>query len=152
MPKIIRRIWKMLTSWLEPFFIWLGRIIRGERILITYRVDPDSKTFKRDLWFARVSEAQAYSVGYVRGQRMLDEFKYAPFKTYVRFVPDLPPAQISTHETASTLFDYWRSNATKNFMQGMTTKKTMAPIEQKQLIMIIVIAAAAALGIAWMVL
>lgn len=152
MPRIIRRILNGLTNTLDPFFTWLLRIIRGDRILITYHVDPDSKKYRRDLWFARISEAQAYSAGYVRGIRMLDEFKYAPFKAYVRFVPDPAPAQISTHETASTLFDYWRSNATKNFMQGMTTKKTMAPIEQKQLIMIIIIAAAAAIGIAWMVL
>lgn len=152
MLKIIRRIWDSLTSWLKPFVKWVLRIVRGERILITYRVDPDSKTFRKDLWFARVSEAQAYSLGYIRGTRMLDDFKYAPFKTYVRFVPDPAPAQINTHETASTLFDYWRSNATRNFMQGMTTKKAMAPIETKQLIMIIVIAAAAAIGIAWMMM
>lgn len=152
MPKIIGRIRRAMISWLEPFFIWLLRIIRNEKVLITYHVYPESKKFRRDLWFARISEAQAYSAGYIRGVRMLDKLYYAPFKTYVRFIPDLPPAELSTHETASTLFDYWRSNATKNFMQGMTTKKTMAPIEQKQLIMIIVIAAAAAIGIAWMAL
>lgn len=131
---------------------WLSRIWHNERILITYQVDIDKQEFTTTLFYARISEAQAYSMGYVRGVKMLDKFAYAPFKAYVKFYPDLPPVPSDSLETASTLHDHWRSNATKKFLHGMMTKKALAPIETKQIVMIGIIAAAAAVGILFLVM
>lgn len=132
---------------INRLFVWIGRIIRGERVLIDYYVDVESQKFSTNTYYARISEAQAYAMGYVKGVKMLDRFSEIPFKAYVRFNPDLPPVPSESLETASTLYDHWRSNATAKFLHGMMTRKTLAPIEMKQLIMIGIIAAAAAAGI-----
>lgn len=132
---------------IDRMFVWIGRVIRGDRVLIDYYIDVESQKFSTNTYYARISEAQAYAMGYVKGVKMLDRFSEIPFKSYVRFHPDLPPVPSESLETASTLYDHWRSNATAKFLHGMMTKKTLAPIEMKQLIMIGIIAAAAAAGI-----
>lgn len=132
---------------IDRLFRWLGRIFHGECILIDYYIEPETQRFSATKFYARYSEAQAYASGYVKGVKILDKFSEIPFKAYVRFHPDLPPVPSGSLETASTLYDHWRSNATAKFLHGMMTKKTLAPIETKQIIMIGIIAAAAAAGI-----
>lgn len=141
---------------------WVKKIARGERILMTYTMDPATQIYDVNLVFARVSEAQAYGMGYQRGIKMLDELKYAPFKTYVRFVPDVSPEApvykdsdgglVVCCETASTLYDHWRSDNLEKFLSGMITKKQLAPIDLKKLLMILIIAGAAAAGVALLVM
>ena len=132
---------------LDGLFRWIRRIYHGECILIDYYIDTDRQKFTATKFYARFSEAQAYAAGYVKGVKVLDKFSEIPFRSYVRFHPDLPPVPSRSLETASTLYDHWKSNATAKFLHGMMTKKTLAPIEMKQLIMIGIIAAAAAAGI-----
>lgn len=144
------------------FLAWIKRLARGERILMTYQMDPCTQTYGVSLMFARVTEAQAYGMGYQRGVKMMDELKYAPFKTYVRFFPDEAPAApaftnaegilVECSETASTMYDHWRSDNLEKFLSGMITKKQMAPIDQKKLLMILLIAGAAAAGVAMLVM
>lgn len=140
------------------FLSWLTHMVYNDRILLTYRMDARTQKFQRDLTFARISEGQAYGMGYQRAVKFLDEMKYLPFKTYVRFIPDVRPAppvicdkdgqQRVCLETSSTLYDHWRTDSLEKFLSGMVTKAMkLVPIEQKQLLMIIVIIAAAAAGI-----
>ena len=142
------------------FFRWLKAVIKGYRLLVTYNVSQKDAKFDEGLEIAPISEAQAYAMGYVRGIKIKDELKYMPFKTYVRFIPDIPPLEVVcevegesvyNHETSSTLYDHWRSDALERFLAGMTTKKALTPLDQKKLIMIGLIVAGAALGI-WLIL
>lgn len=104
-----------------------------------------------------MSSKQAIGMGYLRAEKFLDKIGYAPFKTYVMFIPDLPPLKAMTVdscgepvenvETASTLYDHYKNNAVEKFLAGMMTKKTLSPLDQKKLIMIIAIVAGAACGI-----
>lgn len=136
---------------------WLYHLLKGDRILISYSMDPDTHRFSRDLFFAHVTEAQAYGMGFQRGIKILDELKYSPFKVYVRFNPDAPPGiplikdesgnLVQCFETSSTLYDYWRSDASERFLFGMTTKKAMSLLDMKKLIMIGVVIAAAVAGV-----
>lgn len=137
-------------------FQWLKHVWKGDKILIDFHMDIPRQRYHPNLKFATISEAQAFGMGYVRGYKMLDEFKYIPFKTYVRFHPDEAPTTpyeivdkeiVSNYETASTLYDHFATDAVAKFLSGMTTKKTLAPIDVKKLAMIGCIIAAAAAGI-----
>lgn len=139
------------------FIRWLWMIWRGYKILITYNVDKDSGRFSEVLKIDKVTTAQAYGMGYIRGKKIKDELKYMPFKTYVRFFPDDHPphpviimdedGQISENwETSSTLYDHWKSDSTDLFLKGMT-KTVMAGVDQKKLIMIFLLVAGACAGI-----
>jgi len=137
------------------FFRWVYRILTDQKVLITYELHEDR--FTETLTYAKISNAQAIGMGYLKGKKMKDALAFAPFKIYVRFIPDNPPlTAYSTDpdgtvrenmETASTLYDHYRNDAVMKFLKGMTTKKTMAPIDQKKLLMIIGIIAGAGLGL-----
>ena len=137
------------------FFRWIYRILTDQKVLITYELIGDR--FHEILTYAKISNAQAISMGYLRGRKMKDEIGFVPFKIYVRFVPDTPPLKAystgpdgevrENMETASTLYDHYRNEAVEKFLKGMMTKKTIAPIDQKKLLMIIGIIAGAGLGL-----
>lgn len=108
-----------------------------------------------------MSEAQARSMGYIKGEKMFDQLSCSVFRTWVRFSPDTPPmvpfstfyqsdgtpVQIENRETSSTLYDNWKSNAVERFLKGMTTKATLPAIDQKKLLMIGAIVLGAIVGI-----
>lgn len=95
-------------------------------------------------------------MGYVRGRKIKDEMAFAPFKIYVRFVPDVPPLAIppvvmdgedvEVRETASTLYDSLLSKALDRFIDDMRTRK-ITSLDLKKLAMVGVIGAAAVAGI-----
>ena len=136
---------------------WIRHMLRNDKILITFHMSENTQKFTRDLTYAHVSEEQAYSMGYQRGIRILDEFRYIFFKTYVKFIPDISPGYytytdadgnvIECRESSSTLYDHWRSDTQEKFMAGMTTKTSLSPSQLKQLGMIGIIVAAAAVGV-----
>lgn len=137
------------------FFRWIYRILTDQKVLITYELVGDR--FHETLTYAKISQSQAISMGYLRGRKIKDELAFAPFKIFVRFVPDTPPLKAystdpdgevrENMETASTLNDHFHNDAVEKFLKGMTTKKTMTPIDQKKLLMIIGIIAGAGLGL-----
>lgn len=138
------------------FLHWIYRIIRNDKILITYDVDPKTQRFNENLQFAHVSKAQAYGMGYVRGKKIKDELKYLPFKTFVRFTPDTrPPFPVvimddegnlhENYETSSTLYDHWKSDAQSQFIKGVT-KTVLSGGDSKILFMILGVAAVACVG------
>ena len=144
------------NSYTYRFFRWVWRFLRGDKILITYAVDPKTQRFDENLVFAHVSVAQAYGMGYVRGKKIKDEFKYLPFKTYVRFTPDIaPPFPViimddagtmhENYETSSTLYDHWKSDAQSQFIKGVT-KTVLSGGDSKILFMILGVAAVACVG------
>lgn len=135
----------------------LWRAIRGDIILLTYHVTADL-TYTKNLQIAHLKESQAYSMGYRRGYRMLDQWRYLPFKTYVKFQnfksPQFPTQTIDddgssyvTLETSGTLFDSYRSKSAEKFVKGMT-KTTITAGEQKKLLLVIAIGAIAAAAMA----
>lgn len=135
---------------------WIVHLLRNDKILVTFNMNERTHKFSRNLRYAKVSEAQAYGMGYQRGVKILDDFKYIFFKTYVRFVPDNPPGYYTytnadgdvmvCRETSSTLYDHWRSDAQEKFMAGMTTKTSLAPSQLKKLALLGIVVAAAAIG------
>lgn len=139
------------------FCRWVYRILDKQIILIDYNVDVSRRRYNEVFKFARMSSAQAISMGYIRGKNIKDEIAYIPFKIYVRFTPSAaPPDPFTTYEdgtivpnleTSSTLWDHWRSDAIEKFLAGMTTRKTLAPIDQKKLLMIGVVIVGALAGL-----
>lgn len=136
---------------------WLWHIWRKDKLLITYSVDVKSKRFDEELVIAHVSQAQAYAMGFTRGKNIKDEIRYLPFKTYVKFRPDIhPPYPLliveedgtvhENYETSSTLYDHWKSDAQKNFIAGMTKTVLTAGV-QKKLVLMLAICAVAAVGL-----
>lgn len=139
----------------KRFYRWVYRILTSQKVLITYELVGGR--VHETLRFAKISKAQAIGMGFLRGKKIKDELAFAPFKIYVRFIPDNPPlTPYSTDpdgtvrenmETASTLYDHYRNDAVLKFLKGMTTKKVMTPIDQKKLLMIVGILAGAGLGL-----
>lgn len=140
----------------------LWRAIRGDIILLTYHVTADL-TYTKTLTVARLKEPQAYSMGYRRGYRMLDQWRYLPFKTYVKFQggksPQFPTQTIDddgsayvTLETAGTLFDSYRSKSAEKFVKGMTKASSITAGDQKKLLLVIAIGAIAAAALAFLFL
>ena len=139
------------------FLKWLWMILKGYRILIDYTVDADAMRFSENLRFVKLSAAQIIGMGYTRGKKIKDEFKYLPFKTYVRFYPDVSPdfpvaiahpdgTTTDNWETSSTLHDHWKSDSVESFIKGMTTKATLSKGDQTKLIMIFLLVAGACAG------
>lgn len=139
----------------------LLKAMRGDIILLTYHVTPDM-TYTKNLAIMRLTESQAYSMGYRRGYRMLDQWRYLPFKTYVKFQncksPQFPTQTIDdddteyvTLETAGTLFDSYRSKSAEKFVKGMT-KASITAGDQKKLLLVIAIGAIAAAAMAFLFL
>lgn len=135
---------------------WLYRKLTRHVILITFNVDRDKQRASENLVFAKVSKAQAYSMGYVKGKKMKDKLRYATFPIYVKFVPELPPlvpyryegqTKIENRETSSTLFDHFKSNAIEKFLKGMTTKTSLAKIDQTKLLMLAAVVIGAIVGV-----
>lgn len=139
------------------FFRWLYRVMDGQIVLIDYHVNPSTHRFHETLVYSKLSSAQAIGMGYIRGKKIKDEVAFIPFKIYVRFTPnEAPPlpytvcddgSMMPNIETSSTLWDHWRSDSIEKFLNGLTTKKALAPIDQKKLMMIGVIAAGALAGL-----
>jgi hypothetical protein len=136
---------------------WTWHLWRKDKILITYFIDQKKMRFEESLEIAHVSEAQAYGMGFTRGKKIKDELKYLPFKTYVKFIPDIQPpfpliimddsgAVRENYETASTLYDHWKSDSKEKFVKGMT-KTTLTGGEQKKLILVAMIGLVAAVGL-----
>lgn len=147
--------YRKLYTW--RFFHWLYQILRKDKILITYNIDKKTLRFDEHLTIAHVSTAQAYGMGYTRGRKIKDEFKYLPFKTFVRFVPDEPPPfpvivmddegnLTENWETSSTLHDYWKSDAQKEFIKG-ATKTLISGGDQRILVILFAIIAMACVAI-----
>lgn len=139
------------------FLAWMWHLLRKDKILITYHMDQRTKRFSESLHIVHITEAQAYGMGYTRGRMIKDELKYLPFRTYVKFIPDIQPpfpliimddsgAVRENYETASTLYDHWNSDSTEKFIKGMT-KTTLTGGEQKKLVLVILICAVAAAGL-----
>lgn len=139
------------------FMRWIWQLMTKQKLLITYTIDPKTMRFEENLTIAKISTAQAYGMGYVRGKKIKDEAKYIFFKTYVRFTPDnKPPFPVlimgddgvvrENWETSSTLYDHWKSDAGKSFIKGMT-KATLTGGDQKKLLMIVGICVVAAIGL-----
>lgn len=137
---------------------WLWQLLTKQKLLITYKIDQKAMRFEEHLIIAKVSTAQAYGMGYIRGKNIKDELKYIFFKTYVRFEPDVsPPFPVivvdddgrvrENYETASTLYDHYKSDAQKNFIKGITTKTSISGGEKSKLIMIVLICIVAAVGL-----
>lgn len=138
------------------FLLWIYKILRKDKILITYNIDPKTMRFTEQLTIAHVSMAQAYGMGYIKGVKIKDELKYMPFKTFVRFTPDQqPPFPViimdddgkmhENFETSSTLYDHWKSDAQAQFIKGIT-KTVLTGGDGKILIMILGIVAVACVG------
>lgn len=137
---------------------FLYRKLTKQIILLDYNVDLKSQRAYETLKFAKMSKAQAFSLGYVKGKKMKDELKYAFFPIYVRFSPPMAPAipffvdeetqaKIENRETSSTLYDHWKSNAIEKFLKGMTTRTALPSIDQKKLLMIAAIIIGAVAGL-----
>lgn len=153
MVNVIAGIKKLYTY---RFFYWVYRILRKDKILIDYHIDPKTMRFDENLRITHISMAQAYGMGYTKGVKMKDELKYLPFKTFVRFTPDdKPPFPVvimdndgvlhENYETSSTLYDHWKSDAQAQFIKGVT-KTVLTGGDGKILLMILGIAAVAAVG------
>lgn len=147
--------WK---NWaLVRFCRWAYRILDKQIILIDYNIDTSRRRYHENFRFVRMSSAQAINLGYIRGKNIKDEIAYMPFRIYVRFTPGAaPPDPYTTYEdgtivpnleTSSTLWDHWRSDAIEKFLSGMTTRRTLAPIDQKKLMMIGVVIVGALAGL-----
>lgn len=139
------------------FLKWLWMILKGYRILIDYTVDADAMRFSEHLQFVKLSASQIIGMGYTRGRNIKDELKYLPFKTYVRFYPDVRPdfpviiahadgTTAENYETSSTLHDHWKSDSVDSFIKGMTTKATLSKGDQTKLIMVFLLVGAACVG------
>lgn len=158
-----RKRWTGYRRWRTwRFFNWLFRVVRGDKLLIDYRVGADLK-FDETLRIENLSIAQVYSLGYIRGRHIRDEVKYMFFKTFVKFSPlDAIPypvmitgddqVQRPNRETSSTLYDFWRSDSIREFLKGMMTKIGMPAVTQKQIVMLACIALAAALGVYFVIM
>lgn len=147
--------YRKLYTW--RFLHWLYQLLRKDKILITYSIDKNTLRFEEHMVIAHVTTAQAYGMGYTRGKKIKDEFKYLPFKIFVRFTPDEQPpfpvmvmcedgSIIENHETSSTLYDHWKSDSQKNFIKG-TTKTVLGGGDQKTLVLIFLIVAGACAAI-----
>ncbi len=136
------------------------RAMRGDIILLSYQIYPDM-TYTRTLSISRLKEPQAYSMGFKRGYKMLDKWRYLPFKTYVKFnasAPQFPTETVDddgseyvTLETSSTLFDRYRNRSIDKFIKGMT-KIGITLGDQRKLLLVIAIGAIAAAGLAFLFL
>lgn len=138
---------------------WLYRKWNRQIILITYNVNPKTMYFTETLTYARMTEAQARTMGYIKGKKIKDEFRYAIFPIYVRFFPDVEPripttldmdlkTEVENRETSSTLYDHFKSNAIEKFLKGMTTKaNTLTAMDKNKLLMIVALIAGAAFGL-----
>lgn len=140
------------------FFGWLRMAIRGDAILIDYYPDTARMSYTTRMHICRISTAQAYSMGYIRGFKILDGWKYLPFKTYVKFNGGKPVAfptetidddgkPYTVLETSSTLFDRYKSKSTEKFVRGMT-KTSLTLGDQRKLILIAVVGLVAVAGMA----
>lgn len=143
--------YRKLYTW--RFLHWLYQLLRKDKILITYSIDKKTLRFEEHLTISHVSTAQAYGMGYTRGRKIKDEFKYLPFKTFVRFTPDeAPPFPVivmdddgnvsENWETSSTLYDHWKSDSYKEFVKGVT-KTLLTGGDQRSLVLIFLIVAGA---------
>lgn len=137
---------------------WSYQVIMRHKLLITYNVNPDRMTFDENIFIRKMSKAQVYSLGYIRGKKMKDELKYLPFTCYVKFSNAAQPAFPVTilddsgesypcYETSSTLYDRYKSRSEELFMKGITTKTSISGGDMKTLAMIAIIAAVAIVGI-----
>lgn len=137
---------------------WIYRKWTKQIILITYYVNPSTMYFEENLHFAKMTDAQARNMGYLRGKKIKDELKYATFPIYVRWSPNVEPmtasvydmdlkANIENRETSSTLYDHFKSNAVEKFLKGMTTKTSLPQIDQKKLLMLAAIVIGAIVGV-----
>lgn len=145
---------------IRRFFSWLRKVIRGDVILLTYYPNSDAMTYRMDMMIAPISTTQAYSMGYIRGYKMLDGWKYLPFKTFVKFV-NLQAVKFPTEtvdnagkpyavlETSSTLYDRYKTKSTEKFVKGMT-KTSITLGDQRKLIMIVLVALVAIGGMAFL--
>lgn len=139
---------------MKPLHQWiLYRWYKGEVILLDYR-QRDDQTATESFRFARISEAQAFAMGYRRAIGFCDELKYSPFKKFVRFYdsPGYQPIHPKDKETSATLYEYYRSKADERFIEGVTTNKKLRPDEMKKLAIIAVVGAVAAIGVAFIML
>lgn len=150
----LRRIWDRLRS----FFGWILKIIRGDIVLADCHIDPDAMTYTTRLRIVPMSQATAYSMGYIRAYKFLDGWKWLPFRVYVRFIGAEPvpfPTETidddgSTYtvlETSSTLFDRYRTKSTEKFVKGMT-RISITLGDQRKLILIAAVGLIAAAGMA----
>lgn len=138
----------------------LCKAIRGDIILLSYQIYPDM-TYTKTLSVSRLSETQAYSMGFKRGYKMLDKWRYLPFKTFVKFSggsPQFPTETVDddgteyvTLETSSTLFDRYKNRSIDKFIKGMT-KIGITLGDQRKLLLVIAIGAIAAAGMAFLFL
>lgn len=140
---------------MSGLWLWLRRALGGYKVLITYRMAPPDR-FTEELHYSKVSEAQAYSMGYVRGRNIKDEARFIPFRIYVRFEPDAPPLpippsviagkEVPYRETASTFYEQTMSKSIEKFLNGMKAQR-ISSMDMKKLAMVGLIGAVAAIGI-----
>lgn len=142
--------------------LWILRILRKEKVLLDYYVEPDGSHYTRSMNYTRLSSSDIRIQGYLKGKRMLDKMKYYGLPVYVRFhdLTKAPPYMVpitgpdgkttlqKSKETSSTLHDYFSSNAQQNFVKGMTTKANLlGKMDQKQLMMLAIVGIGAAVGL-----
>lgn len=151
-----------MMKYIRGFFRWLIQAIRGDIVLIDYYPDDIDMAYIKRIAISEMAVTDAYHFGYIKGRKMLDELKYIPFKTYVRFNNTeqvaFPTETIGNDgepylllETSSTLYDRLKTKSTEKFVKGMT-KTSLTGGDQRRLIMIIAIALIAVLGMVFVFL
>lgn len=151
-----------MTGRIKAFFHWVIQVLRGDIVLIDYYPDSEDMSYVKRVAISEMKPKDAHHLGYCKGLKMLDELKYLPFKTFVRFNKiqnvAFPTETIGDDgkpylllETSSTLYDRLKTKSTEKFVKGMT-KTSLTGGEQKRLIMIVAIALIAVLGMAFIFL
>lgn len=117
-------------------------------------VKPIQSLECKEYW-TDLSKSDIHQRGYLPVERLHDTLAWVGVKTYLRFdnpqrfeVPkdkDEKGHFIYPQDTPATLYDKWRSNATKDFIKNMS-KLGMREIDTQTIIMIGIIGAGAVVG------
>lgn len=141
-PKLIDR----LMDTRHPF----RRSMKGQSLCVNFKMIGEDR-YKTEEYWRPLDGATLMAMGYMPAEGYKTEGKYVTTDVYVKFDGfEMYPCirmnedgklyEVQSLETASTLYDYFTSNAESEFMDGMKAKKSTA-IDNKMLIIGIVLVA-----------
>lgn len=120
----------------------LKRRFSGDLLTIDYVLDPETMAYSKTVLWRSLTPEALRRMGFVEGTNFMDNILYAGVKVYVRF-RGFEAAEPPNAETSSTMYDYFRSDAQRDFVKGMTSI-SMPPMDLQK---IGIIAAAIVTGI-----
>lgn len=123
------------------------RSLHGQKLCVDFKM-VDEDHYVTDEYWRPLHERTLIGWGYLPAQGYKTELAHIFTKVYVKFdgfemypclrmAPDGKVVDVSTMETASTLYDYFTSKAEQDFMEGMRARAS-GTLNNKMLIVVAV--------------